>query len=83
MKDTAPEIDDILHDLFRSKTGEERLLMGCSMFDFSKEIVISSIKQKRPTINHKDLKIEVFNRLYASDFDEETFQKIQKYLCKA
>lgn len=83
MNDTAPEVDILLHKLNRSKSGEERLMMGCSMFDFAKEIVVSSIKQKDPAIDDKNLKIKLFNRLYSNDFDKKTILKIQKHLNKS
>lgn len=80
MKDTSIKTENLLHELYKSKSGEERLTMGCSMFDFSKEIVISSIKNKNPDISNKDLKIEIFNRFYQNDFDPSTLKKIENHL---
>ena len=82
MIDTSIEIDEYMHKLSKSKSGEERLIMGCSMFDFSKEIVKSSIKNKNSDINDKDLKIELFNRFYGADFSPRNRQKIQTHLRK-
>ncbi|TET54046.1 MAG: hypothetical protein E3J54_02895 [Actinobacteria bacterium] len=83
MKDTAPKINHLLYELFREKSGEERLIMGCSMFDTSKKIVISSIKQNNPDIGDSELKIKLFNRLYGRDFTQKDYQKITKHLKKA
>jgi hypothetical protein len=64
--------DDFFNGLFRNKTGEERMKMGFSMFEFAAKFAVASIMQK-----HKDrdlspcqLKKELFLRLYGNDFSE-------------
>ncbi len=43
MNDTHPDVAVRFRDLMMSKTGQERLLMGCSMYDTAKQIVRSAI----------------------------------------
>lgn len=80
MKDTSIKIEKLFHKLYRNRSGEERLIMGCSMFDTSKQIVISSIKHKKPNINKRDLRIGIFNQFYGRDFNIQVKQKIKDHL---
>ncbi len=66
MNDTDKKIDDIYREMLRKKTGEERLMMGFSMFYFSATLLLSSMRDK---ILPKDLRKSVFLKIYASDFD--------------
>lgn len=69
MTDTTSKTADYLRELTRSKTPEERLRMGCSMYDLAKEIVVSSILEQDPDISFLELREKVFLRFYGSDFD--------------
>ncbi len=78
--DTSPKSTKLLHELVRKKSPEERLIMGCSMFDESKIIVAGSIKRDDPNISERDLRVKIFGRFYRRDFDKKTFQKINRHL---
>ena len=80
MDDTPPEIQEKVRELIRAKTPEERLKMGCSMYDFSKSLIIRSILEKSPGLSPAALKRELFLRFYGNDFDPERRQKIMIYL---
>lgn len=82
MTDTQPEMAKLYHQLLMAKTGEERLMMGCSMFDFAKSIVISSIKNNHPGISPSDLRKELFKRFYQTDFTAVQIEKILAMLDK-
>jgi len=73
MNDTDKKIDDIYREMLRKKTGEERLMMGFSMFHFSATLLLSSLRGKIPS---KDLRKSVFLKIYASDFDKTEIKKI-------
>ncbi len=60
MFDTHPEIAVRFRDLMMSKTGQQRLLMGCSMYDTAKQIVRSAIYNSRPDITEVEMKKEFF-----------------------
>ena len=53
MNDTHPEAGVQFQNLMRAKSNEQRLLMGCSMYDTAKEIVRSAIYSQRPEITRK------------------------------
>lgn len=72
MNDTHPLIEKKMQELIIKKSEEERLSMAFSMFDFAREIVFSTIKNK------KKWRKEMFLRFYGDDFDEITKVKILK-----
>lgn len=76
MFDTHPEIAVRFRDLMMSKTGQERLIMGCSMYDTAKEIVRSSIYNSQPEIKDAEIKREVFLRFYGQEFSEADREKL-------
>ena len=77
MNDTLPIVQKIYDKLMANKTNEERMLMGFSMNESSRKIVLSTIKDK------KNWRVELFLRFYEDDFDEETKEKIKNYLKKS
>ena len=70
MNDTHPTIENVYHKMLMEKSNSERMLMGFSMFETAKKIVLSSIK------NNKNLKVELFKRFYKNDFNEKDLKKI-------
>ncbi len=76
MKDTTEKVQKELYKLIQEKTGEERLLMGCSMYDFAKELAISSLFKKNPNLSSKELKKELFLRFYEKDFTKDQRNKL-------
>ncbi len=73
MTDTKPDIEKILIKMMRQKTGEERLKMGCSMFDLAKKIVMASIQSHG---SDKEMRQKIFLRFYQDSFDKKTIGKI-------
>ena len=71
-------MEEKFRNLLMSLSGEERLIMGCSMFDASKQIVISSLKDRFKDLSAGDLKKEIFLRFYGHEFDEGQKKKILK-----
>jgi len=76
MTDTAPEVVGRMEEMFRQKTPAERLSMGCSMFDLSRELVRSSILRVNPDISPVLLRKELFLRFYSDDLDSSQQKKI-------
>lgn len=76
MNDTSPEMEKRYHALLMQRSGEERLKMGCSMFDAAKEIVKSSILNESPGLTASELKEKIFLRFYGLDFSEAQKQRI-------
>ncbi len=70
MFDTHPEIAVRYRELMMRKSGEQRLLMGCSMYDTAKQIVRSAIYNSRPGITETEMKKEIFLRFYGQEFSQ-------------
>jgi len=82
MKDTSPQIAAEMERLLKRKTPSERLLMGCSMFDFSKDLVKSGIMRENPSISSGELRRQLFLRFYESDFSSCQRKKIIRHLTR-
>ena len=80
MNDTHPDIAIRFRDLMMSKSGEERLLMGFSMYDAAREIVHSAILAQRHGITPEEMRQEVFLRFYGSEFSQTDKEKILSVL---
>ena len=75
MFDTHPDVAIRFRDLMMSKSGQQRLLMGCSMYDTAKKIVRSAIYNSRPEITDQEMKKEIFLRFYGKDFSRADREK--------
>ncbi len=76
MNDTHPEVAAQFRDLMKAKSNEQRLLMGCSMYDTAKQIVQSAIYSQRPGIKPEEMKKEIFLRFYGLEFSRADKEKI-------
>lgn len=82
MNDTSARVQERYERMLLNKSPEERVRMACGLFDFSKELVISSIKAENPAISRKELQSQIFLRFYGEDFDTEKKLKIASYFLK-
>ena len=80
MNDTTPSIAEKMEEMLRGKSPSERLSMGCSMFDLSKQLVESSVLRENPAVSYTDLRKELFLRFYGSDFNLVQQRKILSHL---
>ena len=71
MNDTEPQVAEKMVELLRNHTPEERLIMGCSMYDFARQLVVNSLTQGRRRLPPGVLRRELFLRFYASEFDPD------------
>ena len=67
MKDTTPEIEAELVTLFARRSNSERLRMVSEMFDLARALLIADIRRQEPDISDGDLRLRLFDRLYAAD----------------
>jgi len=61
MNDTPPEIEKKIHEMMMARSGAERLIMGSSMFDAARSIVLASLPKDLPD---EELKRRLFERIY-------------------
>lgn len=76
MKDTTPEIESLFNRMMMSKTGQERLKMGFSMFEMARKQVLASILNQNPNADPKEIRKQIFLRFYGEDFTPEEREKI-------
>ena len=76
MKDTAPEMDARYQDMLMQRSGEERLMMGCSMRETSRTLVEASIREQDPQATLETVRKGLFLRFYGHEFDADSRTKI-------
>ncbi|MEA1965357.1 MAG: hypothetical protein U9O41_09615 [Candidatus Aerophobetes bacterium] len=80
MKDTSKEFSKLYKELLLTKSNEERLKMGCSMYETAKQLVEVSIREQRPHISSTEMLKEIFLRFYASDFKPAEQKKVIQHI---
>ena len=66
MNDTPPEIEKKIHEMMMARSGAERLIMGSSMFDAARRIVLASLPKN---LSDEELKRRLFERIYGQTLD--------------
>jgi hypothetical protein len=69
MHDTSADIIQKINEMIQEKTGQERLMMGCSMYETSKTLITQAILKENPQISKVDFKQEFFLKFYGDDFN--------------
>jgi hypothetical protein len=82
MNDTPPEIEEKVREIFRKKTPEERIRMGCEMYDASRYLVQQALLRENPNISEVELKQQLFLRFYGNEFSKEKLDGILAHLAK-
>lgn len=80
MRDTTHDITNKIYKMIQKKTPHERMVMGSSMYETSKQLVIRAIKENNPSISPQDLRREIFLRFYGSDYTQIEQEKIIHHL---
>ena len=75
MHDTRPDIAAKYREMIMRKSGEERLLMGCSMYETTRKIVHSAIGHQYPGISKTEMNREIFLRFYGMEFNPADREK--------
>lgn len=80
MRDTSPAMEEIMREMIRKKTPQERLKMGSSMYDTSRHFIVRAILEEKPNISESELRKEIFLKFYKDDFPPEELMKIANHL---
>lgn len=62
--DTSPEIGEMQLKIWRSMTGEQRLLMSLEMSLLAREFAKTGIRSEHPEWSEKDVMREIFRRAF-------------------
>ena len=76
MNDTSPDIESHYRAMIMERSGEERLKMGCSMFDAAKAMMQAGILDQNPHASHAEIRRALFTQLYGHEFDADSREKI-------
>ena len=71
--------DIVYRNIMAEKTGEERMIMGFSMLNFVRRIVLSSIGKDA---SEGERRRKLFLRFYRNDFSQEELDKILERLAE-
>jgi len=66
MNDTPPEIEERVREMMMARSGAERLIMGSSMFDAARRVVLASLPRDLP---EAELKRRLFERIYGEPLE--------------
>lgn len=67
MDDTTPEVKKKMREMMRARTGAERVIMGASMFDAARRLIIASLPKD---ITAEELKRRLFERTYGETLEQ-------------
>jgi hypothetical protein len=76
MSDTSPEVQARFDALLRQRSGSDRVVMACDMFDCAKRLVEASIRSAEPQLGDTEVRVRVFRRFYADDLDPATIERV-------
>jgi len=70
MNATSPEVAALMREMLMARSGAERVLMCCEMFDAARKVALASFPPGLPEIEVKRLLCE---RFYGNEVDVEAF----------
>jgi hypothetical protein len=76
MNDTSPDMESRYRAMIMERSGEERLKMGCSMFDAAKALMQAGILGQNPYASLAEIRRALFMQLYGHEFNAESRAKI-------
>ena len=76
MNDTSPDMESRYRAMIMERSGEERLKMGCSIFDTAKALMQAGILDQNPHASPAEIRRALFMQLYGHEFDADSREKI-------
>jgi len=67
MNDTPPAIEDKMRRMIMARSGAERMVMGASMFDAARAMVLASLPNDLP---EDELRLRLLERIYGVSLEE-------------
>ncbi len=69
MSDSVPDVQAGFDRLMHQRSGADRVRMVSEMFDFARTLVLSNLRTTHPHATEADLRVLLFERLYADEID--------------
>lgn len=76
MNDTHPTVARLQRRLLMERSGAERLLMGCAMFDAARTLMRAGLGDATGRDRSSSMRVRLFERTYGRDFDATTRARI-------
>ncbi len=67
MNDTPPAIEDKMRRMIMARSGAERMVMGASMFDAARAMVLASLPKDLP---EDQLRLRLMERIYGISLED-------------
>lgn len=83
MNDTSPWAAARLAELWRQRSGGERVEMACRMFDTARTLLAAGIRSREPGISDADLRLRIFELTYAGDFEPRQWKLLMARVAAA
>ena len=83
MRETPPDVEARYRCMLLARSGEDRLLMGFSMYATARALVVASLLAKEPDASPERIRKAIFLRFYGRDFDETTRDRIVARLARS
>jgi hypothetical protein len=80
MTDTPEKVAALYRRLLLQRSGEERLRMGCEMFDAARALVRASLTSSTADGRDSDLRIKLLRRTYGLDLDPDVLAGVEARL---
>lgn len=80
VKDTSRDVAERFRGLLLALPGEERLAMGCRMFQDAKALALAGLRAEHPRADAREIERLLFKRLYGGDFSPARMDKILREL---
>lgn len=74
--DTTADADARFEALLRRRSGSDRVVMACEMFDFARALIEASLRAAHPDLTAAALRVGVLHRLYGDDLPPERLSRI-------
>lgn len=81
--DTALWAEKRMRDLFAAKTPTERILMGMSMCDTARQVVMNAIELEWPQLSPAEKRVKFFERYLGPDLSPEHCARIAERIRKS
>lgn len=78
MNDTPPAVRAVFTTLVMQRSASERAMMAFEMFDLARTLMTADIRARHPGISDAELRVQIFERTYGSDFDEADRARIAR-----
>lgn len=75
MNDTPGDVERQYQKLLMERSGEERLRMGCRMFDVARALVRASLGDPDGIDGSPAMRVALFRRIYGADFSPEARER--------